>query len=322
MLAGARELVCELGGDAKRIVQMVGLTDRALDNPDTPITASAVVHFLEAAAQDCECPAFGLRLAERQHLSLFGPLSPLFESAVTIREWLVDLAVWFPLHTQGALVALEGLGDDLVLTYELAAGVGEARRQVVELGFGVIACQIRQHCPQWMPEAAWLRHAPPNDPREHHKRLCQRIDFNADRNAMLIDSATLALPTQTGNRERHSDIAASLEHARDSQPGEIRTRTEIVVRALLPFAPCDLAATAAMMRLSRRTLQRRLAADGTGLEDIVDRVRADLALSYLRDSDLAVGQIAEILQFSETSALSRACRRWFAASPREVRSSN
>jgi AraC-like DNA-binding protein len=73
------------------------------------------------------------------------------------------------------------------------------------------------------------------------------------------------------------------------------------------------------MRMSRRTLQRRLAGDGTGLSDIVDAVRADLALSYLRDSRLSVTEISEILQFSETSALSRAVVRWHGASPRTIR---
>ena len=73
------------------------------------------------------------------------------------------------------------------------------------------------------------------------------------------------------------------------------------------------------LRLSPRTLQRRLAADGASFEQLLDAVRADLALYYLRESRLSVAAVAEILQFSETSALTRACRRWHSASPRAVR---
>lgn len=71
---------------------------------------------------------------------------------------------------------------------------------------------------------------------------------------------------------------------RRSQAEAVVTRAEIVVRALLPFAPCDLAATARMMRSSRRTLQRKLASQHDSFEKVVDRVRADLALSYLKGS--------------------------------------
>ena len=319
VLAGATELLAELGGDPAIVRGTAGLTAKALQNPDTPIPATSVVLFLEAAARNCRCPAFGLHLAQRQQLALFGPLSGLFESAATIRELLVDLARYFPLHTQGALVALEAEGPDLVLTYELAAGVSEARRQVVELGLGIVIAQIRLHAPGWVPEAVWLRHAPPVDPREHRQRLGNAVTFNADRNGLLIDAATLAQPTLAGNAQRHGAIAAGFEQARRTLAGAVRTRAEIVIRALLPFAPCDLAATAATMRLSRRTLQRRLAADGISFEEIVDRVRADLALSYLSDSDLTAGQIAEILQLSQSSVLARACRRWYGKSPRELR---
>jgi AraC-like DNA-binding protein len=73
------------------------------------------------------------------------------------------------------------------------------------------------------------------------------------------------------------------------------------------------------MRLSARTLQRRLTAEQTSFDHIVDEVRADLAVSYLRDSKLTVAAVAEILQFSETSALSRAFRRWYGLAPAQIR---
>jgi len=81
----------------------------------------------------------------------------------------------------------------------------------------------------------------------------------------------------------------------------------------------DLPKTASLLRMSRRTLQRKLAQEGTSLAQIVDAVRADLALSYLQESRLSVTQIAELLQFSETSALSRAVVRWYGQSPRALK---
>src|SRR3546814_12037691 len=70
--------------------------------------------------------------------------------------------------------------------------------------------------------------------------------------------------------------------------------------------------------MSKRSLQRRLTAAGTSFDAIVDSVRSDLAYAYLQDSRLSVAQIAETLHFSETSALSRAVRRWYTVSPRAL----
>jgi AraC-like DNA-binding protein len=88
---------------------------------------------------------------------------------------------------------------------------------------------------------------------------------------------------------------------------------------MLPFAPIDLAIAARLLRKSRRTLQRRLAGYGTSFEDLLARVRANLALLYLGESSLTVGEIAEILRFSETSAFSRFLKRTYGKCPRQIR---
>jgi AraC-like DNA-binding protein len=135
---------------------------------------------------------------------------------------------------------------------------------------------------------------------------------------MFVEQTFLSLPTVSGDRERHRRFVARFDKASKRLQGLVRTRTETIVRTLLPFAPCDLATTARMLGAAPRTLQRRLAAEDTSFDEIVDLVRADLALSYLKDSSLAVAEVAEILQFSETSALSRAFRRWHGVSPRQL----
>jgi len=68
-----------------------------------------------------------------------------------------------------------------------------------------------------------------------------------------------------------------------------------------------------------RTLQRRLADEGTVLEDLRDAVRRELAERYLAEPGMPLLRIAELLGYSEASALTRACNRWFGMSPRALR---
>ncbi|MEQ1754724.1 MAG: AraC family transcriptional regulator [Micropepsaceae bacterium] len=319
VLAGAQDLVSELGGDFEELAKQASIPTEALSNPDTPIPAGSVVQFLEGTSSALACEAFGLRLGQLQDLTLFGPLWSLFQSAATVGELLHDLADYFPLHTQGTLFAIEPSSDGVLVTYDVAADIARPRRQVVELGFSVLIGELRRHNSRWKPQEVFLRHAPPRDTRWHQRLFGPGLIFNADRNAAFIDRAFLTTPTRSGNRLQHGELATGFDEASENLAGVVYTRTEIVVRALLPFSPCNLATTARIMRISTRTLQRRLASDGTSFDEIVDAVRADLALSYITDSHLTVAEVAEVLQFSETSALSRAFRRWHGLSPRHLR---
>src|SRR3546814_15402456 len=92
-----------------------------------------------------------------------------------------------------------------------------------------------------------------------------------------------------------------------------------MVRASLPSRLLTLDDVARLLRLSRRSLKRKLAASAPSFEAIVDAVRADLALAYLKDSGLTIYQIAEPSHFSATSALSRSVRRWPGLTPRHLR---
>lgn len=315
---GAPELVRELGGNFGNLAKTSGLAPAALKIADTPIQASAFMRFLELASDTLGCEAFGLRLAQYQGLSLFGSLGTLFQSCTRIGELVGDLAHYFPLHTQGTLIAITPSPGGILINYEMSSGVGNSNRQVVELGFGILVKELRRHLPEWRPAEIYLRHSPPVDRKWHYLLLGPELIFNADRNAVFIDQATLLRPTISGDVAAHETLAPSYDAARKGVDGMVQIRTEAIIRAILPFAPYDLSSVAKLMRMSPRTLQRRLAAEGTHLAEIVDSVRADLALKYLEDSMLSVAEIAEILQFSETSALSRAFQRWHGKSPRAV----
>jgi AraC-like DNA-binding protein len=316
--AGAPELIAELGGDWRTLFREAGLPIDALADPSTPIGVAAFARLLDSATRALDCEAFGLRLAQRQTFSLFGPLHRLFESAQTIEALLQDIADFFPLHTHGAIVGLARASGGVMTTYEPASDIGLAHRQLVELGFGVLIKEIRRHAPRWEPDIIRMRHGRPEDMRWHRRYLGSNIDFDADCNGVFVEAALLRRPTQEGSVAVHDALRIKYEAVSESAQNSAAAGVEKIVRALLPSALADVATAASLLRTSKRTLQRRLAAEGASFDRIVDAVRADLALCYLRESRLSVAQIAEVLQFSETSAFSRAFSRWYGVSPREA----
>jgi len=76
---------------------------------------------------------------------------------------------------------------------------------------------------------------------------------------------------------------------------------------------------AAQLGLQERTLRRRLAAESTSYDAIVDDVRRKLAIEYLQMTRMSVDDVAWKVGFSDSSNLRRAIRRWTGKTISELR---
>ena len=69
--------------------------------------------------------------------------------------------------------------------------------------------------------------------------------------------------------------------------------------------------------VSSRTLIRKLRDEGLTYQQLLDRVREDLACWWLLHSDMSVEAIADRLGYQDTSNFSRTFRRWVGMTPSE-----
>jgi AraC-like DNA-binding protein len=116
---------------------------------------------------------------------------------------------------------------------------------------------------------------------------------------------------------------------RDSkQPGDLlndlKSRIGIAgeIRALLLrniTNPPTLAAIAKVLEVSDRSLRRQLREQGISFRGLLDELRMQIALKYLRTTKLANEDIALALGFSDATNFRRAFRRWTNKSPSEIR---
>jgi AraC-like DNA-binding protein len=73
------------------------------------------------------------------------------------------------------------------------------------------------------------------------------------------------------------------------------------------------------LKMSTRSLRRKLQDEGTSFRKLIDEVRSEIAIKYLRDTDLSIDDIAYALGFSDPSAFRHAFRRWTSAAPHKFR---
>jgi len=76
---------------------------------------------------------------------------------------------------------------------------------------------------------------------------------------------------------------------------------------------------ARQMGMSERTLQRRLAAEGTTFNELLEDARRTMAVSYLADRKLAAYEVSFLLGYSEPATFFRAFKRWTGKTPQHYR---
>ena len=71
--------------------------------------------------------------------------------------------------------------------------------------------------------------------------------------------------------------------------------------------------------LHPKTLSRRLRAEGTSHQQLLDQLRYRLAERYLRDPNLGIGEIAFLLGYADNSSFNKAFKRWTGSAPQRYR---
>jgi AraC-like DNA-binding protein len=114
-----------------------------------------------------------------------------------------------------------------------------------------------------------------------------------------------------------AQVEAALAHL--PEPGDLVELTRRVVRQLAPQGMPELDRVAAELQLSPKVLYRRLAERGHQFRSLRDGALKELAELHLSDLRLTLGEVSELLGYTEQSAFSRAFKRWSGMSPLQWR---
>jgi AraC-like DNA-binding protein len=113
--------------------------------------------------------------------------------------------------------------------------------------------------------------------------------------------------------QRYLETIATRSSAMDDRVREL-------IVALLPTGNCSIERVAEHLGCDRRTIHRRLAAQGLSFSEILDAQRAELAMRLIEDRNRSLTAVAGLLGFSAQSALARWFRKQFGCSVSRWRS--
>jgi AraC-like DNA-binding protein len=323
-LRGFRATVAELGGDAERFAAAAELPVDALDRDDLLIPERSVAVVLEVAARELRCPDLGLRIASRQDITMLGSLAVAIQHSPSLGAALDCTSRYLFVHSRSLSLALgpdpAGEPGIAALLYGPATAAGPV--QGTDCGLGFVHRTITYLCAgPYGLRSVDLPYRPAAPLEVHEAFFGAPVRVNRD-----LPAAVLRVPrrlSEVAMDEAHeTPRGLALAFLAEQAPSVVSTltpRVRAVVQEALGTGSIETAVIAALLAMHPRTLQRRLEAEGTTFGAVVDDVRRQTAHRLLSTTDLPIGQVANMVGFAEQSALSRAARRWWDGSPRQVR---
>jgi len=321
-LRGYHELVADLGGDPDRLLRAGGVDPAALNQLTAFIGFEVLVELLERSAAELECPDFGLRLAERQDIGILDTLAVAMRHSATVGEAMGCGSRYLEIHNR-AIAFIPRLDEghgQIFMGFQTIVDHAPRWAQTAEHGVGLawrimtLLSEGRAHLQQVL-----LSHPPVAPVSAYEHRFGVPVIFGADQIALVYQVRDLDLPVTESNRELHDLAASYLDRQLPPDRTSMTMQVRHAIEAFLGTGTCSCRHVANALFMHPRTLQRRLHEEDATFESIRDETRRDLARRYLGQVDLPLAQVAALLDYREQSALGRSCRRWFHATPLEVR---
>jgi AraC-like DNA-binding protein len=311
----------QMGHDPAAVVTAVGLDEKTLSDPDGRVPVSMAADFFARAVAQTGDANLGLHLAEHAELSSFDVHFYAMASSPTLGAAYERLSRYQRLIHETSRVELEIGGKQATLRHRLAGG-NAAPRQTAEF---LLAAWVRAGRTvtglNWTPDEVHFAHAAPHDRQEHERIFRSRVRFAMAQNALLLPMSLLQTPCVSADSglvavlDRYAVDRLNKAPRTSSAADRVRMLIGDEFRGNTPTA----VRIATRLKISVRTLNRLLAAEGTSFRDLLDAVRRELAIELLAGDEASIAEVGFLLGFAELSSFHRAFRRWTGRTPAEFR---
>ncbi len=302
LVRGVKSRLAQSGVDAEELFAEAGLDEGDGLACDALTMSDKLSHLWELLVEKSGDPLLGLKISTPHRLGWLGVMghimlvSPTVQSTIERCHGHTRVGMVLPgAHRAVPQQRYDFVWCVLLRTLRCASGNDDATPVVVEYTFPA-----------------------PANAHAYSETFGCPVKFGMPHNVMEFADADLVMalppnpPLQNGLGQ---PMLASLARA---EPPTFSAKVQALLASLLPKGPPHRDDVAAQLMMSERTLQRRLAEEGTSFTNLVDDTRRELARQSLSCGELSLKMLSFQLGFSEPSAFYRACKRWFGMAPSDI----
>ncbi len=310
----------ELGVLPAEVLRQAGLPTGLFDQDKILVGTEELFALYRGVGQASRDPAIGLKLGTELRVERYDPIAIAAVSARSFRDALSRLARYKQLTCPEELRVAER-GDECRVQFRWLLAQETEPPVLVDVCFAwVVGIARRGSGGLVNPKRLELRGATGNRELYEAHFGCP-VKLDARQNTIVFGKADLDRPFLTHNADLFAAVApqleAELKQALASKA--IGEQVKGILKPLLAGRRPGIEDVARELRLSRRTLQRRLAADGATFQQLIQEARREMARHYLLHSSLELNETAYLLGYEDAHSFFRAFHDWEGSPPGEWR---
>lgn len=313
------------GLSREALMQGAGLREADLRDPDSHVPFSILVALwqLVAKATHGSDPEFGLRWGASLRIRDWGLLGYAMCYSGTVADALRRLARYSRVITDGFRVEVEQR-DPHSQVADLAAhaALGAALPYAVDSRTAALVAACREISGiNILPSEVTFTYPRPRITMEHRSFFKCPLQFDQPRSAVVFRERDMQLPVLRGDERLAGYLSdyAELVLRKLARGTSTTERVRSAIWAVLSEGRPTLERIASILQVPSRTLQRRLAEEGTSLQTEVEHIRKTMAMATLRDRAIPIDEVAFVLGYDEPSTFYRSFKRWTGKTPRQYR---
>lgn len=265
---------------------------------------------------------FGLHFGESMQLAALGIVGQIITTATTVGEALANGASMVPLIAEGFEIHSEVNRDKVKIEIVGNKSIGLQNPYYYKSTRDFLAALLIHELDGLIvDQMAPCRISGPfsGDNLEEYCRVLRCPDHGYSENiGIIMDVKFLGTPIITANYRMQQYFQTLLKEnfPMDFTKAEsLKSRVGAYIMGNSYLKILSIDDVAANFNLSSRSLQRKLKEEGSSFKEIVDRIRKELALEYLRDGSNQIKDVAYSLGYNGSSAFVRAFKRWTGTTP-------
>ena len=316
-------VLTELGVRPQRAFAQAGVDPQLFQDPENRMKFDAVGRLFETCVALTGCRHFALLVGMRFDLKGFGPLGYLMRNSATVGEAIRSLLLHLHLHDRGAApVLLTPDRTSFILGYSIYrhSAPDATHAQIYDAAIAIAYRILAELCgPKWKALRVQFSHSRPSSIAPYLQLFRSNVSFDAEVSGIVFASSWFERAIEGADATLHGVLAKALRDAEANGPMTFTDQVQGVLHQLLLSGTASAEAVAQLFAISGRTLRRRLAEEGTSLQQLINQTRFELGQQLLQNTGLPVSEIAAALQYADPNAFSRAFRNWANLSPSEYR---
>ena len=318
-IRSAMELLRDLGHDPKPVAAASGFPFELFRDPDSEASLGSTLKLLAECARVSGMPHFALLAGARNRLSTLGVFGHLALTAPDVRTGIEDAIRFLSVYDRVASVRLTVEHDVAAVSYLFDFPSAPGAEYFCDGAVASISRILGGICGEdWKPLRVKLSQRRPANSGPYIETFGSEVGFGADFAAIEFPMWWLRRAPPGANETLRAYLA-ELVHQVEQKSGAEIERVRRVIRAQLVGGRPNANLAAATLGLHRRTLNRRLSAEGLTFKGLAGDLRFEIASEMLTRSDAPMARIAEMLGYSDQTTFSRAFSKRFGRPPSLIR---